>query len=262
MWMRGKWIRIQAYITGEMIEKLSECRSLLERAIQIEPNFSRAYVEIAIIYFFYWYDFLYWHASEDSETALKILNKAEQFARKSVILDPQLGEAHVVMGYVHMLRNERSEMFSSLYRAIEIDPSLSSAYRQLGFSLAESNHPEEAIAALDKGIQLSPCDPLLFEFYRAKSHAYFAARKYEKAIEWAKRSIQLGGANNYFVFIIIAASQAHNGQLEEAIISLKKAEDIDASKLTLTRLRRILYFIDPDFLERWLDGLRKAGLPE
>ena len=256
MWMRGIWINIhQAYIDGKWNEKIPESRSLLEKAIKIDQNFARAYVGLAFTYVFEWW------ASEVSEKSFEILNKAEQFARKSVILDPQLADAHLVMGHVHMLRKERSEMLSSLYRAIEIDPCLSDAHRQLGFSLAESNQPEEAISVIDKGIQLSPCDPLLFDFYRAKSHAYFAAGKYETAIQWAKRSIQQGG-NNYLNFIILAASQSHNGQIEDAGIAIKKAEDSAPMKLTLTQIQRSLHFIETDFLERLINGLRKVGLPE
>jgi hypothetical protein len=32
--------------------------------------------------------------------------------------------------------------------------------------------------------------------------------------------------------------------------------------LTATELRRMFSYFDPDFLDRYLDGLRKAGLPE
>ena len=255
MWMRGYWIQTKAYIDSNWNEKLFDARRLHERAIKLDQNFTRAYVALAFTYV------LEWWGSEVSEESREILNKAEIFARKSVVLDPQLGEAHLVMGHVHMLRKERSEMLSSLYRAIEINPCLSDAYIQLGFSLAESNQPEEAISVLDKGIQLSPRDPWLFDFYRAKSYAYFAAKKYEEAIEWAKRSIQQGG-NNYLHFITLAASQYHNGQAEEAKISIKKAENVAPMKLTITQLRRSFYYLDTDFLERWMDGLRKAGLPE
>jgi len=255
LWMRGMSTYYQGFKEESDSEIFPEARILFEKAIEINPDFAPAYVGLAYTYLIYWYMTGY------TEFAFESLNQAEQYARKSVILDPQLAEAHLVMGEVHELRNELSEMFSEQYRAIELNPSFSQAYLQLGFSLAVSDQTEEAIAVLDKGIQLSPCDPWLSESFRAKSMAYFSARQYEKAIEWAKRGIQQGG-NHSFHFLQLAASQSQMGQIEEARIALQKAKDDAPFEITLSQLRRILYFWPSEYLERWLDGLRKAGLPE
>ena len=58
----------------------------------------------------------------------------------------------------------------------------------MGFTLAEMGEPEEAMAVLEKQMRLSPLDPWLSEFTRAKSHAYFAAGRYEEAVECATES--------------------------------------------------------------------------
>ena len=42
------------------------------------------------------------------------------------------------------------------------------AYRAMGFFLASAGEPDEGIAVLEKGMRLSPRDPWLFDFSRAR----------------------------------------------------------------------------------------------
>jgi predicted Zn-dependent protease len=84
------------------------------------------------------------------------------------------------------------------------------------------------------------------------------AGRYEEAAKWARRSLQhrpdsaLAGAT-------LAASLAQAGLLDEA------TEAIDATYPTgarpsLSRVRQILGHADPEVAERFLEGLRRAGL--
>jgi hypothetical protein len=65
----------------------------------------------------------------------------------------------------------------------------------------------------------------------------------------------------------LAASQAHLGRREDARAALEEAGALPggggpAGLPTIAEYRKIFSYVDPDFLERWLDGLRKAGLSE
>ncbi len=59
----------------------------------------------------------------------------------------------------------------------------------------------------------------------------------------------------------LAASYAQLGRLDEARAALEEELRLEPD-LTLEKVRGQLRTSDPDFLERWLDGLRKAGLKE
>jgi tetratricopeptide (TPR) repeat protein len=111
-------------------------------------------------------------------------------------------------------------------------------------------------------MRLSPRDPSLSEFIRAKCWAHFAARRYEEAAECAKQSIAQGRTIVGIAWLDLAASQAHLGQLEEAAAALREGENRFEWKLTIAHTRRIFPYLTPDFLERYLDGLRKAGMKE
>jgi adenylate cyclase len=111
-------------------------------------------------------------------------------------------------------------------------------------------------------MRLSPRDPWLSESLRAKARAHFAAQRYQEAVECAKQSIERGWSPAGSCWLDLAASLAHLGRIEEAAAALREAEAWFGSTSTVAELRRAFFYVDPDFLERWLDGLRKAGLPE
>ena len=60
---------------------------------------------------------------------------------------------------------------------------------------------------------------------------------------------------------IAAVAYAEMGRLEEAQVEMQEARRIDPT-FTLASAPQVLPFKDPRDLRRFLDGLRKAGLPE
>jgi hypothetical protein len=52
------------------------------------------------------------------------------------------------------------------------------------------------------------------------------------------------------------------GRSEEAAAAFQEVEARFGLTSTEAEVRRIFSFLDADFLERYIDGLRKAGLPE
>jgi adenylate cyclase len=177
------------------------------------------------------------------------------------LLDPELPVGHYMLAFVNQIRGDLRGALAAARRSIELDPSFSTAYRQLGFILAEAGESEEAIAVFEQGMRLSPHDPWLSEFIRGKSHAYFASRRYGEAAESARESIAQG-APLYLAWFALAASEAHLGNIEEAEVAFQEGTTRMSEAPTATEFRRMYSYWHPDFLERYIDGLRKAGLPE
>jgi adenylate cyclase len=252
--MRGQWCSAQALMEGNPRARVAEARSFFERAIEINPRSAPAFAWLAITH----YADRFGHA----ESFAQSLGELERAARKSVSLDPELPLAHLVLSYVHQLWGEPNEALAAVRHAIELDPSFAWAYRQIGFYLGETGEPEEAIAVLEKGMRLSPRDPWLSESLRAQARAHFAAQRYQEAVECAKQSIERGWSPAGSCWLDLAASLAHLGRTEEAAAALRQAEAWFGSTSTVAELRRAFFYVDPDSLDRWLDGLRKAGLPE
>ena len=104
-------------------------------------------------------------------------------------------------------------------------------------------------------------DPALSELLRGKARAHFAAQRYEEAVGAAKQSVQQGPWG-FYGWLDLAASQAQLGQLEEARLALHEAEARLGWTPTAAKLRQVCSYINPEVLDRWIDGLRKAGLKE
>jgi len=253
LFMRGRWYEIRAWTEGNPRLTQVEARSLFERAIEIDPRYAAAYAWLAYTYQADWYSL--------SDHAADALEEMERAARRSVLLDPELPIGHVVLGSVHQIRDEPDEALAAARHAIELDPSFADAYRQMGFTLAEAGEPEGAIAILEKGMRLSPHDPWLSEFIRGKSHAHFAAGRYGESVECAKQSIAQG-APLALAWLVLAAGQAHLGQIEEATSALREAEARLGWTPTETDLRRMFSYWHSDLLDRYIEGLRKAGMKE
>ncbi len=83
---------------------------------------------------------------------------------------------------------------------------------------------------------------------------------YEDAVDAATKALQL---NNYMVpaHLILAASLAHLGRLDDAKVSIGRALELNP-ELTITRLPELFPIAGYKNLDGFMAGLRKAGLPD
>ena len=82
-------------------------------------------------------------------------------------------------------------------------------------------------------------------------------------MDWAKQSVRVN-PDALIAHLALAASYAQLGRIEEARTALEEDLRLEPD-LTLERLKQRggqLDLSDNDFIEAFLDGLRKAGLPE
>jgi adenylate cyclase len=130
----------------------------------------------------------------------------------------------------------------------------------MGFVLGNQSSP--AIEALQRAMRLSPLDPLGYTFAGGLALAHVAAGEYGKAAEWADRSLR--EQPRYSIAIRIKmVSFAHLGRIEEARYWLKRLLKLQPG-LTIARWKASYGapFFAPELLAVYVEGLRKAGLPD
>jgi adenylate cyclase len=162
--------------------------------------------------------------------------------------------ALTALGYAHSLTGEYDLAIAALERAIEINPSSAMACWALGSTLAQSGQPDVGIAMIEQAQRLSPQDPLMNEFMFSIGSAHFIAHRYEKAVEYAKKTISLKPGQPGS-FRLLAAANAHLGRLGEAALALKELLRI-APGISEQHLRS---FLPQSIVDRYVDGLRLAG---
>jgi Flp pilus assembly protein TadD len=118
----------------------------------------------------------------------------------------------------------------------------------------------EAIALLERARQLSPTDPHLWTFHHVRALAHFSLGKVEAAAEWARQASRLpnGTYSPYATLTASLATLERMTEAETAVAELFMREpDYDQ-----VRARADLQLAREEFMARYLDGLRRAGVPE
>ena len=90
--------------------------------------------------------------------------------------------------------------------------------------------------------------------------AAFSAGQYKEAVDWAKRTIE-EKPRHPGAYRLLATSYAQLGEIEEAKVALEEMLR-QMPGVTVTATRHQVPWKKCDDAERYLDGLRKAGLPE
>jgi adenylate cyclase len=231
----------------------SKARSLFERAADLDPSLVGAFVGLAWTHF---YD-LYLQWTESPERSLGELVRA---AEETVTLNADRAETQLVFGMACFYTGQLHKAITAFERAVELDPSDAAAHALLGAALSNSGRPDEAIASTEKAMRLSPHDPVMWMFLSVMGVAHFVAERYEEAVRWLQRSLQRRPdwpTSHRF----LAASYAHLGRFEEARAAFKEMQRRHP-EFSLASVRLFLSGADSAYVERYIDGLRKAGLKE
>jgi tetratricopeptide (TPR) repeat protein len=242
---RGHW-RLLQYTKDDNIEAQSWAR----RAIELQPDSSAPFTILA---FSHVLEVIY----QWSESPARSREEAVRAAEKGVALDQRDSNAHFALGFASSLAGQYERAMAVLQRAIELNPSSAVAHWALGAALTPCGCPDSGIPLIEKAIRLSPHDPWMHEFLFNIAAAHFAAERYDDAVTFAKRSLQ-SRSEQPGAYRLLAASYGHLGRTEEATAALEAllrlAPDLSAAQLRV--------FLPPVIVERYVEGLRKAGWKE
>ena len=246
--MRANW---HAWRLTE--EDGAEARKFASQAIELDPGMARPRVVYAMCNV---WDVLF----ARSESPEQLLAEAHDMARRAVELDDRDAEAHTILGMVALFMRRYDDSLRRLETALEINSNLAFGYMWGGGYYALSGESDKARAHLKEALRLSPRDRANYWTFAFFGLADFADERYEEAVEWAQRAIHL-----YQKFPtahrLLTASRRQLGQTEKARAALIALLSV-APGTTVAKIRAAVPWKDPAVMERYLDALRKAGLPE
>jgi TolB-like protein/Flp pilus assembly protein TadD len=232
-------------------EDVAEAQHLLQKAIELDPFNAEGFCLLAFTHLmqvqFGW-----------SESADKSIQEAAKAAENAVAIDDRDAWAHTALGLVDLISRRYDDALRRLKRAVQLNPSLANAYGALGQALALAGEYAPAVEQINKAIRLSPRDPFLVYWFGHLGLAAFAEERYDIACEWGAKVLQenpsFPGGHR-----LIAAIYGQLGRIEEAQVALKELLLLMPG-MTIDDVRKQVPFKDPNHMERYLDGLRKAGL--
>jgi tetratricopeptide (TPR) repeat protein len=144
------------------------------------------------------------------------------------------------------------------YRALEVEPNYADGLAQLTAVLLTLGRHQEGLQAIQKAMRLNPRHP--FYYIAINGRAHFALGDYAAAAAAFERALE---RNPDFIVARreLAASYAHLGRIEDAEWEAQEILALEPG-FSLSRERRRVIFRKGDDMDRYIAGLRKAGLPE
>jgi len=179
---------------------------------------------------------------------------------RAITLDDCDPWGQIALGYLAMMERRTEESIAAFRRAVNLNPSSAAAHCYLSHGLAFAEQDREAIEHAEDAIRLSPLDPEMAIFLGGIAVAHYGAGRFEEAVRYSSELLRLRpgfqGAQR-----LRCASLAQAGRVDEARSFLATVRR-EHPELSLDWIRASVPYQTPELMERFLEGMRKAGLDE
>ena len=236
-------------------ESLREAIALLQQALSIAPGYAPAAALIGRCRA--GQRVQGWGPLSDAEIA-----EAVRLARQAADMGKSDPEALWLAAWtLSGFAGEHDIAASAIDRALTLNPNAAEAWTARGWIACYQNDPNRAIEAFEHATRLSPLDPSAYHNAAGRALAHMIAGQYEKASEWAERS--LGDFPRYGPSIRTKlAACVQLGRIAEARDLLTRMNELQP-ELTVAKFTAYMAKnFPPDTLAVYAEGLRQAGLPE
>jgi TolB-like protein len=184
-----------------------------------------------------------------------------RMARKAVYLGGEDPIALCMGGYaLAFLAQEFDDAAAFMDRGLAVNPNTALAWTLSAWLRVWRGEPDFALEHVERAIRLSPLDPYMFSMHGSMAYAHFISGRYEMASSCAEMATRDNPAF-LLAICISAASNALAGRLEPARRAMSRALECDTN-LRASSLRDLAPFRRANDFTTFIEGLRKAGLPE
>lgn len=248
------WLLVSQSLESHMkytSEANAEAGALAEKALTLDPKYPEALIRLA------WMHVTNFQTGwgPDRETALA---QSIELVQQALALDATYPDAYITLSNINLFLNRHEDAIAFGRKAIKLAPSHSLARASLAMTENYAGHPEEAIPLLQRAMRLSPHYP---DWYLGElGRAYYLTMEYDKAVTALQRRLDRNPENGDSLILLAAAHSAagHSGSAHKI---LKKFLE-PRPGYTLRDYARGEFYRNVDDLNRVLESLRKAGLPE
>jgi adenylate cyclase len=231
---------------------LYDARRLLEQSLAIDPNYSRAAAMLSTTH-----SYGYFMPFDGDYLSPPALDRALELAQTAVHLDPRLPQARAALGYVLLSKRQHDAAILEFERAFALNPNFTDF--RYALALVYVGEPARAIEVLEAIIRLDRFPPP--GTFNAMGFANYMRKRYGDAVHWCRECISRQPITQW-PHVTLACAYAQLGQLEEAGAAVAEVLRVNPGFTIESLKRNILVYKDPKDLEHYVDGMRKAGLPE
>ena len=226
---------------------MAEATRLLERAIEIDPDYADAYGMLgtitAIPYLLGW----------DLDPT-GIADRTEELGRRALEIDPGHAPAHATVATAYAVREDFGAVLTYAERAIELSPNFAPAHLMRGFALAASGNLISGTQSIQRALRLEPHAPPIWSSALGWMN-YATGRESDAVVLWL-RAI---GPDMVYPRVGLATHYESIGRHDEARRLVREILEINPN-LTADRMLVIFPMLTGSTGEEVVANLRAAGM--
>ena len=248
------YLRAMMYFNRWTKESIGEALRLLYRAIEMDPGFASAYGLAAWCY-------VRRRLSGWMEEPIHEMAELERLARKASELANDDAVPLYSAGWALVQTNSDAQAGAAMIdRALTLNPNITAAWLVGGWTKVYLGEAHKAIGYFERAIRLNPLDPLIARMQTGIAAAQFLAGQYQEAAVSAENGLRQH-PNDLPLLRVAAASYALAGEMMDAQRHTGRIRHLDPT-LRLSRVAALAPCRRPDDVSRYVEGMRRAGLPE
>ena len=210
-YLRGQYHRLR--LTPESTSKAKE---FFEQALASDPSYAPAYSGLA--------DYYYALTAYGIKPTGDVAPLAKSAAEKALAIDPTNSDAHSVLAMVAAVCDYDWKVSEAHFRkamAVEPVPPLVRYRYAISYLLPLARCPD----AIEQSRLTLETDPLSMQAHFGMALSMVAAKRYQGAIEYARRALEID-ADNHFIWYAIGRAQSGAGLIQEAIASYRRVVEL------------------------------------
>ena len=171
-------LRGLSYFARHTIQDNVYARQMFNQAIEIEPEFGRAWAGVAYTHGF---EYMYFNASNVN------LNEANRTSNRALELAPELASSHVSAGIAHCMSSDYKAAEIEFEKAIGLDPKDYEAWYFFGRAKVHEGDLERALRLFERAAKVRPED---FQSVLLQAQLYISLGRDEKAMDVTRKGIE------------------------------------------------------------------------
>lgn len=238
------------------VDKRLKAIPFFEKAIELDPDYSRAYAALADVYLVI---FGFGWQKNIGLTQKEVLDLSSHYLEKAM-KDPTPLAYNVAM-HVHFIKGEYEEGIAAARKAIALGAEDSRSYDAMTKVLLYTGRPAEALESLEKGARLDPLNPE--EYVWRRGQVFYHLDRFEEAAEQFDLALSVG-QDFTDTYMYLSATLGQLERAEEArgaIEKIKKKEKDEGWSYSVLSVDSWT-FSSEEIRQQFREGLRKAGLDE
>jgi DNA-binding SARP family transcriptional activator len=235
-------------------KKFAQAGVLIHQALDIDPENPMALAWAA-----------FWRLTKvgqgwDQQDGVSMLTTAEALCLKAIRIDPENAEALGIYAHTFAWKKDFDAAVHYFDRSQRLNPNLAFIWALSAATYCYISEPDEALKRLERYRDLAPFDPYFCNFETVYAIAYFFKGEYEQAVLVGRRAAKSSPGFSA-AYKPLVASLGHLGRPDEAKPYIAKLLSLETN-FTVQRFGQVYPIKNQNDRERYMEGLRLAGVPE